>query len=132
MEKNFLNQKYPDLQSSPEAESAIDRKEVRTGVQVPNDVNERVDVYLERLGEVFSDVDTEKRERKIGILKDKVHDKFIIKPEEIPEGYFELQKRIAREKGHGDIEMNDWMIYGKFLKEKTIITATSRIEDRCP
>lgn len=29
----------------------------------------------------------------------KIHDAFIIKPENVPETYFELQMRIARERG---------------------------------
>jgi hypothetical protein len=35
------------------------------------------------------------------------HKKYVIKPEHIPESYFDLQKRIAREQGHGEIEITD-------------------------
>jgi len=39
------------------------------------------------------------RERNIEMLRDKIYDAFIIKRENIPESYFELQKRVARERG---------------------------------
>ena len=32
-------------------------------------------------------------------------DAHVIKPEDVPENYFELQRRIAREQGHGDIQI---------------------------
>ena len=36
-------------------------------------------------------------------IKESYHKKYVIKPEDIPESYFELQKRLARERGHGDV-----------------------------
>ena len=33
------------------------------------------------------------------MFRDKIYDAFIIKKENFPESYFELQKRIARERG---------------------------------
>ena len=33
----------------------------------------------------------------------------VIKPEEVPQSYWETQARIAREQGHGDIEVTDEM-----------------------
>ena len=35
------------------------------------------------------------------------HKEHVIKPEDIPEGYFENQKRLAKELGHGEIEITD-------------------------
>src|SRR5690606_33313806 len=41
-------------------------------------------------------------------------DAHVIKQEDVPEGYFELQRRVAREQGHGDVyitpEMRRMMI----------------------
>lgn len=112
--ENFLNEKYPDLQHSEEVESAMKRQEVRTGEKA-RDKTEKVEAYLNRLEEIF-DVEKSlpagrqaKRERRVDILKDKLHDSFVVKPEEIPESYFNHQKRIAREQGHGDIEITDQM-----------------------
>jgi hypothetical protein len=107
MEKPFLNEKYPDLHTSPEVEKAVERHEVREDEDVPNDPAERTEIYLKRLEHVFLHPDEEKRERNINLLRDVIHNEFVIKPEEVPEGYFELQKRIAKERGHGDIEITD-------------------------
>lgn len=35
------------------------------------------------------------------------YDKYVIKPEQIPERHFDNQRRIAREQGHGDVPVND-------------------------
>src|SRR3989344_3022441 len=40
-------------------------------------------------------------------IKAYYHRQYAIKPEDIPESYFENQKRLAREQGHGDIEITD-------------------------
>jgi len=42
-------------------------------------------------------------------IKDSYHRDLVIKPEDIPESYFETQRRLAREQGHGDIEITDEM-----------------------
>jgi len=42
-------------------------------------------------------------------IKEYYHKKYAIKPENIPAGYYENQKRLAREQGHGDIEITDEM-----------------------
>lgn len=119
--ESFLNEKYPDLQHSSEVESVVKRQEVRTGEKAKNK-GEKVEMYLDRLEEVFTNPGDSKRERKNGmltgearmerridILKNKLHELFVVKPDEIPESYFNHQKRIAREQGHGDIEITDQM-----------------------
>ncbi len=105
---DFLKEKYSDLPNSPEVESAVKRHQVRTS-EKPKNKEEKIEVYLDRLQEIFEHPEEEKRERRVDILKDKLHDKFVIKPEEVPESYFNLQKRIAREQGHGDIEITEEM-----------------------
>ncbi|MCD6441969.1 hypothetical protein J7L24_00235 [bacterium] len=105
MKKKFLEQKYPDLEKSPEVNSAVRRQEKRQGERVKR--NKRIEAYLHRLEEIFQVPDERIRERRINILKDKLYDLFIINPDNIPESHFELQKRIAREQGHGDIEISE-------------------------
>lgn len=104
--EQFLNEKY-DLHNQSEIESAVKRQEVRTGEKA-KDKTQKVEAYLGRLEEIF-DVENPKRERRVDILKDKLHELFVVKPDEIPESYFNHQKRIAREQGHGDIEITDQM-----------------------
>lgn len=103
---DFLKQKY-SLHNSPEVESAARRAEERTGEKVPERAADRIQNYLDRFSEIIERKDPDKRERGVEVLKKVLYDKFVIKPEEIPEGYFENQRRIAREQGHGDIEITE-------------------------
>lgn len=117
MEKSFLNEKYPDLDKSPEVESAARRARVREGKRA-KDSNESIDTYLGRLEEIFREPEEGERqtlkgepirEQRINILKSKLHELFVIKGDDVPEGYFALQQKIAREQGHGDVEITDDM-----------------------
>ncbi len=108
MEHGFLKEKY-GLHNTPEVESAAKRTEKRTGEKVPQNPSERIQNYLERFKEIIDRKDPEKRERGMEALKKILYDKFVIKPEEIPEGYFDNQRRLAREQGHGDIEITQEM-----------------------
>ena len=101
---DFLKEKY-GLHKSPEVESATKRAETRTGEQLSQNPSERIQNYLNRFNEILDREDPAKRERGLEALKRVLHNKFVIKPEEIPEGYFANQQRIAREQGHGDIEI---------------------------
>ncbi|MSU54691.1 MAG: hypothetical protein EXS48_02585 [Candidatus Staskawiczbacteria bacterium] len=103
--EDFLKEKYPDLPKSPEVESAVKRQELREGEEIGNDPKEKIGAYLDRLNEIFNPEDADKKERRVDILKDKLHDKFVIK--EVPESYFKQQQKIAREQGHGDIEITN-------------------------
>lgn len=102
----FLKNKY-NLHNAPEVESAAKRTEKRDGEKVPQNPEARIQNYLERIKEIIGRKEPAKRERGIEALKEVLHDKFIIKEEEIPEAYFENQRRLAREQGHGDVEIPD-------------------------
>lgn len=99
MEKHPLHMKSPELQTSPEVNRAVLREERHTGEKMPNDPSERIEAYMDRLENVFLNPDEKKRERNLEMFRDKIYDAFIIKKENFPESYFELQKRIARERG---------------------------------
>mgnify|MGYP001325852764 CR=1 FL=1 len=99
MEKHPLHLKNPELQTTPEVQRAVEREERQTGEKVPNDPAERIDAYMDRLENVFLNPDERVRERNLEMFKDKIYDALIIKRENFPESYFELQKRIARERG---------------------------------
>lgn len=91
--------KNPELQTSPEVNRAVEREERKTEERVPNDPSERIDTYVERLENIFLNPDEKKRERNLEMFRDKIYDALIIKKENFPESYFELQQRIARERG---------------------------------
>lgn len=118
--EDFLKEKYPDLPKSPEVESAVKRQEIKSGEKAKNDPKEKIGAYLDRLNEIFNPEDTDKKERRVDILKDKLHDKFVIK--EIPESYFKQQQKIAREQGHGDIEITNQ------LREEALKTISANQE----
>ena len=123
---NFLKKKY-DLHNAPEVESAAKRTEKSVGEKVPQDPADRIQNYLDRFNEILDRKDPEKRERGIEALKRILDDKFVITPEEIPEAYFENQKRLAREQGHGDIQITDEML--KQLTEVIITDQKSSLDN---
>lgn len=87
------------LHKEPEVESAVKRYEKRSKEKVPNIPSARIEKYLSRLEEIFDTKDEAKRERRINWLKNKLYDNFVIKLENIPATYFDLQKKIDRERG---------------------------------
>ena len=116
MEKHPLHLKTPELHSSPEVERAVKRKEDRAKhknevlredgqkgpllrEKIPNDPAKRIDAYMSRLENVFLNPDERKRERNLEMFRGKIYDALIIKRDNFPESYFELQKRVARERG---------------------------------
>lgn len=111
----FLKKKY-DLHSAPETESAALRTEKinslrkeddeEFGEKVPQKPEARIQNYLDRFKEIVERKEPAKRERGVEALKQVLHEKFVIKAEKIPEAYFDVQKRIAREQGHGDVEID--------------------------
>ncbi len=105
---NFLKKKY-DLHASEEVESAAERTERLTGEKVPVSSEARIQNYLDRFKEITERTDSGERERGLEALKRVLHKQFVIRAEEIPEGYYENQRRLAREQGHGDIEISPEM-----------------------
>jgi hypothetical protein len=126
MENSFLKGKY-DLHNAPEVESAAERTEIRTGEKVPQDPTERIQNYLDRFNEILDREDPEKRERGVEAIKKVLYDKFVIKSEAVPESAFLLEQRIAREQGHGTVEITQ-----EFREKKTeeIINNQTRSLDK--
>ena len=103
---NFLKQKY-NLHNTPEVESAAKRTEVRSGEKVSQKPDAQIQNYLNRFKEIIDRPDEKDKEQGISALKHILYDKFVIKPEEVPESYFVTQQRLARELGHGEVEVGD-------------------------
>lgn len=68
---------------------------------------ERLLNYFNRLEEVHKRVSESKSKTGENILKSFYYDLYIIKPEDIPESYFQNQVRIARERGMGNIVLTE-------------------------
>ncbi|MFZ2976006.1 MAG: hypothetical protein WA055_05275 [Candidatus Moraniibacteriota bacterium] len=105
---NFLKQKY-NLHNSKEVKAATKHSDEK----IPNNPDDQIQNYLNRLENILNPTkrkghpNEDRRERNLNLLKPTLYDKFVIKPQDIPEGFFENQKRIAREQGYGDIEITD-------------------------
>ncbi len=99
MEKHPLHIKNPELQTSEEVQAAVEKQERLEGEKVPNDPAERIEAYMDRLENIFLNPDERVRERNLEMFRDKIYDALLIKKENFPESYFELQQRIARERG---------------------------------
>ena len=123
---NFLKQKY-DLHNAPEVETAAKRAETRSGEKVPQNPADRIQNYLDRFKEITDRKDPDKLEHGIDALKRLLHNKFVIKPEEIPAAYFDSIKRKHREEGHGDIEIPDDY---RLELSRTVINDQKRSLDR--
>ena len=61
--------------------------------------------YFERLEKVHQKVSESKREEDLKLLKKFYYNLYVIKPEDIPNSYFEHEKQIMRERGYGNIEI---------------------------
>lgn len=104
---DFLKRKH-QRHRSDEAESAARRAEERAGEDVArSNAYFLTDNYLARSWEPLDRPD--EREYSIDVLKRALHEKFVIKEEEIPASYWKNVRRIAREQGQGtDLEQMDW------------------------
>jgi hypothetical protein len=100
MEKHPLHLKIPDLQTSKEVEHSVDLQESQTSEDIPNEPGERIEAYMSRIERILLNPDKkETSERNLERLRPMLYDAFIIKSENVPESYFELQQRVARERG---------------------------------
>ena len=68
---------------------------------------ERLLKYFERLEELHNKVSKTKSVNGEKLLKSFYYDLYVIKPENIPESYFQNQIRLARERGYGNIELTE-------------------------
>ena len=106
--ERFLHKIDPKLHTSESVERAKEKKGLKS--QKPE---EKIAVYLERLKKILepnslkNHPNFDRKERNINLLKRGLHNAVIIKPENIPESYFDNQRRLAREQGYGDIEITE-------------------------
>lgn len=68
---------------------------------------ERLLKYFERLEELHNKVSETKSVNGEKLLKSFYYDLYVIKPENIPDTYFQNQVRLARERGYGNIELTE-------------------------
>ena len=94
--EEFLNKLYREMHISSEVMHKAS----------PSDTpEEKIRKYISRLEHVHEL--SKKSKHSLELLKKFYYDKYLIK--ELPESYIYLQKKIAREEGHGDIFVSDEM-----------------------
>ncbi len=95
--ESFLNRIYQDLHLSEEVmhtASKSDQKE------------EKVRKYLERLERV-EELAKNRKPHGFELFKELFYQKYVIKPENIPDSYFEHQKKMALERGYGHVDYTE-------------------------
>ena len=102
----FLRGRFSDLHASPEAVSAAKRTSVRTGEKVSQKPEARIANYLHRFREILDRKDESKRQRGIEALKQIMHRQHVIKPEDVPQSYWNKQSEIMINQGR-KAEMRD-------------------------
>lgn len=112
MEKHPLHLKIPDLQTSPEVESAVSKRERLIEEEIPNDPSERIEAYLDRLEKLIldpekkqdrkklKDVQNTDRPRALAWLRERVMDEYV-RPnkQKMAEGAAMVEERAARQMG---------------------------------
>ena len=94
--EEFLNHLYSDMHR----EESVMHTATKSDTPV-----EKIEKYLNRLERVHDKAS--KNSHKMEVLKKFYYDKYVIK--ELPDSYIELQKRMARERGYGDITITEEM-----------------------
>ena len=94
--EEFLNHLYSDMHREESVMHTANKS---------NTPVEKIEKYLNRLERVHDKAS--KNSHKMEVLKKFYYDKYVIK--ELPDSYIELQRRMARERGYGDITVTEEM-----------------------
>jgi hypothetical protein len=102
--EQFIHQKEPKLHTSEPVEHEQERLK-RRGEKISQKPAEKISAWLRVIEQTH--IGHREDPRVMERIRESYHKKHVIRPEDIPEGYFENQRRLARERGHGDIEITD-------------------------
>ena len=95
---DMISKIYADLHNSQKVLNSSNKSDKK---------REKIIKYFNRLEEVHNKVSENKSASAEKILKNFYYDLYIIKPENIPESYFNNQIELARERGYGNIILSD-------------------------
>lgn len=96
--EQFINKLYNNLINSEEVKRSIRRSDSKISNR-----EDMLKAYFDRLEKSHAITSG----RKLELLKHFYYEKYLIK--ELPEDYIELQKKIAKERGYGDIDVTEEM-----------------------
>jgi hypothetical protein len=122
--EQFLHQKDSELHTTAPVEHEQQRKKI-VGEETSQKPAEKIADWLS----IIEKTHTGHRENPevMEKIKEHYHRENVIKPENIPDSYFENQKRLAREQGHGDIEITEEM--KKQLSEVAVADQKSTLDN---
>ena len=102
--EQFLHQKDPKLHTSGPVEHEKTRKEL-AGEKTSQKPADKIADWLKVIEHTHTAhrEDSQVQDR----IKEYYHKEHVIKPEDIPQSYYDNQARLARELGHGDIEISE-------------------------
>lgn len=100
----FLKQQY-NLHNQPEVQAAVKKVEATSGERIARDPAVRIQIYLDRLQNILDPAPLpgheqfDRQSRNLSMLKEALYRNEVIKADQIPESYWDLQRRIIREMG---------------------------------
>jgi hypothetical protein len=117
--EQFLHKKYSELHTSKPVEHEQERRKIAiehsntVGNEISHKPAEKIASFLDILERTHMKHQDENNPnydlRVIERIKKSYHKQYVIKPEEIPESYFDLQKKLARDRGYGDVNLTSEM-----------------------
>jgi len=96
----FLHQKDSKLHTSKYVEHEQERRK-RTGEQTSSKPADKINDFMEVLEKIH--LGHRDDEKILDRIKDYYHKEYVIKENDVPESYFDNQRRILREQGHGNV-----------------------------
>ncbi len=98
----ILHEKDQQLHMSKIVQKAVTKHKEQTGISLTKP-NEKLNQWLNYLTKISAKA--ESSPRSLEQVKTILNNQFIIKETDVPESYYALQVKIAKERGHGDITL---------------------------
>jgi len=102
--EQFLHQRDPSLHISPPVRHETERRK-KKGEKISSKPADKLANWMRLLERTH--LGHRDDPRVLERIREFYHKRYVIKPGDIPESYFENQRRLAREQGYGDIEITD-------------------------
>ena len=104
--ERLIHKLEPTLHTKPPIEHEQERRK-RASEPTSLKPEEKLSAWMEVLEQTH--LGHRDRPEVVERLKKYYYDRYVIKTQDIPESYFDTQKRLAREQGHGDIDISGEM-----------------------
>ncbi len=99
----FLHEKDSKLHTTPAVEKVVSQHKRLTGTSLTTPTD-KINQWLDHLTRISNRA--EKGPHTESLVKEALYKQFVIKTSEVPESYYALQVKMARERGYGDITLD--------------------------